>query len=699
VTNAIVNGDEMIINPQITDWASVEKKIAYVTVANMYDLSDNRQESPITWTAYITKNPLKWFVEGYDNNMSLVLNEKKTDTYQLVIANVGGNIQNFTLSAPNWLKLQSRAGTIAPNSQVKINFTVDTTLSAGNYFDQIKLSSKYNFIEKIQLNLRVLKAEPNWDFNPLNFEENMNVISKVRIDGKLSSDTYDKVIAFYMDSVRGIAPIEYDRDLDEYYALLTIYGNADAAGLPINFKIWDASDGRLKSALLNDSATIMFQPNLNIGNYSQPVLFTNSGNETQILSMNKGWTWLSFYLNDPNFSQLNTFFKTAKLTKGDVIKTSSPALFDVYNVSPIAGQTGWAGTISLNGGLSSAKMYKVKLEVPQKLMTTGLPVNLITQTFLLDTTWMGLPYSANRNLPLNEALANLDAQNGDIIKSQSQFAIYDRNSRLWKGNLTNMFAGEGYMIKTAKKQTFSYPVYANTNAVSSLVGSTEVNATIKSNSVSSQTLVSEFTFDGTKPSPSYITDEVIEPVKLTTELSKYGETMNIVASIPKEFDKVVFYNTSTNQIIGQSQDVMIDNNKYVFATIYGDSIINMKAELVNKDTKVTATNTIVFVPNAVIGTIKNPYNIEYIKPNTTEVNAYPNPFVNDLTLEFNSTIQGIAYISIYNEQTQLVDSKQINVIKGMNRYIYHANQSNLGNYLIFKVDVGDQHFTKLVFKL
>jgi hypothetical protein len=120
---------------------------------------------------------------------------------------------------------------------------------------------------------------------------------------------------------------------------------------------------------------------------------------------------------------------------------------------------------------------------------------------------------------------------------------------------------------------------------------------------------------------------------------------------------------------------------------------------VNKDNKVSATNAIVFVPNAVMGTIKSPYNIEYIKPNTTEVNAYPNPFVNDVTLEFNSTIQGTAYLSIYNEQTQLIDTKQINVTKGMNRYIYHANQANMGNYLIFKVDVGDQHFTKLIFKL
>lgn len=694
VTNAIINGDEMIINPQITDWASVEKKIAYITVANMYDLSDNRQESPITWTAYITKNPLKWFVEGYNNNMNLVLDEKKTGTYQLVIANVGGNIENYTLSTPSWLKLQSRSGTIAPNSQVKLNFTIDTTLSAGNYFDQIKLSSNYSYVERIQVNLRVLKSEPNWNFNPLVFEENMNIIGKIRLDGELSKDTYDKIVAYSMDSVRGIAPIVYDDKLDEYFALITIYGSSDGAGEPITFKIWDASAGRLKAASINNANTLQFQPNITLGNYAQPSIFANSGYETQILSLNKGWTWVSFNLEDSSFRDLNTFFKYTKSTQGDVIKSTSPAMFDVYNVSPGVGQTGWAGTISLNGGLSALKMYKTKFAISQQVLATGSPLNISNQIFALDTVWTGLPYIPNRNLPINEALANLDAQNGDIVKSQSQFAIYDRVSRSWKGNLTTMFIGEGYMIKTAKKQNFTYPIYANNNQSSSGLITNSVNdiisVSVSNNQYSSGLMTGSL-------QPSLISD--LNKVKLNPDLTKYAETMNIVAQIPNEYDSVALYNEETGQVVGQTQQVVINNQKFVFATLYSDSTIYVKADLFKGNSKVNAAGVIQFASNSMLGTLENPYQFNLPKKTSNELVAFPNPFVTSLKLEFSSDIRGAANLYIYDDQSRLLEVRKINVTKGFNSYTYQANSALKGNYFVFKLEVGDRIYTKVVIKL
>lgn len=694
VVNSVVNNDEMILNPSITDWASIEKKIAYITVANMFDLTDNMQESPISWTAYVNKNPLKWYIEGYNNKLNIAVDEHKSQTYQLVIANVGGIFQNFTLSLPSWIKVQSKSGTISPNSQVRINLSVDTTISAGSYFDEIKLISNYNFNEKIQVNLRVLKPEPNWNFNPLEFEENMNVISKVKVDGVFSKDTYDKVIAYSMDSVRGIAPIYYDSNLDEYFALLTIYGNTDAAGTPINFKIWDASDGRLKAANFNNTATITFQPNANFGVFSQPVLFTNSGLETQILSMNKGWTWVSFNLNDSAFRNLNTFFKNSKLTQGDIVKSTSPAMFDVYNVSPGVGQTGWAGTISLNGGLSSNKMYKTKFAIAQQILATGLPLNISTQIFPLDTVWTGLPYIPNRNLPINEALANLDPQSGDIIKSQSQFAIYDRVSRSWKGNLTTMYVGEGYMIKVARRQNFSYPVYANNSQSSSgnITNSSLndiISMTINSGQMSSG-LSNVFTQSNSINNT--------QKIKLNSELTSYGETMNIIAQIPKEYDSVVFYNEETNQIVGQTQNVNFNNDRFVFATLYADSTINIKADLINSKSKANAVGTIQFATNSLLGSLQNPYQINIAKKANYELTAYPNPFASVLNIEFVSDVKGVANLYIYNDQSRLLEVKQINVTKGHNSYTYHASSAIKGNYFVFKVDVGDRIYTKVVIK-
>lgn len=681
VVNSVINGDEMILNPQISNWASIEKKIAYITVANMYDMADNRQESPITWTAYINKNPLNWYIEGYEDNLDVALNEGKTETYSLVVANVGGLFQNYTIDFPTWIKSKTSAGVISPNSQLRIPISVDATLSAGKYFDELKLKSNYGYTEKIRANLRVLKTEPDWGLNPLDFEENMNVVGKVKVDGIFSKDGYDRVIALSVDSVRGVAPIIYDRDYDEYYAMLTIYGSTESAGTPINFKIWDASAGRLKAAAVNNQTTLTFQPNAVLGNYQSPAIFANSGFETQIVNLYKGWTWLSFNVQDSTFRNLDTFFKSAKVSGGDVIKTFGPALFDVYNVSPIPGLTGWGGTISLNGGLSASKMYRAKISNAQKILATGNPVSLASSTFSLTENWNGLPYVANRNLSINEALAYLDASNGDQIKSQSQFAIYDGVTRKWKGNLTTMNVGEGYMIKTARAQNFRYPDYANqVNTLSENVLSTN-----------SAKVVGE--------DEDMLGDAIVDskPVAMSLNLYKYAETMNVVAELPKEFDTAEFYNSATNEVVSLSQTVTMNKKKFLFTTLYADKTENIKVRLIKDGIATEASNVITFASNQLVGSLQEPYQFKFVKEGMSGLYTYPNPFSNELTIEFWSDQEGTSDIQIFDLLARAVDSKQVHVVKGMNSVKYNTGKMTFGSYVV-KVSAGDRVYTKTVMK-
>lgn len=680
VVNSVINGDEMIINPSITNWASVEKKIAYITVANLYDIADNRQESPITWTAYINKNPLNWYLDGYDSNLDVAINEGKSDSYNLVIANVGGLFQNYMIELPAWLKAKTTSGVISPNSQVRIPITIDPTLSPGKYFDELKLKSNYGFTEKIRANLRVLKTEPEWGLNPLYFEENMNVVSKLKVDGIFSKDGYDRVIAFSADSVRGVAPVVYDKDYDEYFAMLTIYGSTESTGSRINFKIWDASDGRLKAAAVNNETTLSFQPNSVLGNYQTPVIFANSGFETQILNFNKGWTWLSFNVQDTTFTKLDTFFKTAKVAGGDVIKTFGPALFDVYNLSPVAGLTGWGGTISLNGGLNAAKMYRAKFSNAQKVLATGTPVPLATTSFALAENWNGLPYVASRNLPINEALAYLDARDGDQIKSQSQFAIFDGVTRKWKGNLTTMNVGEGYMVKTARAQNFRYPDYANqVNILSE-----NVLTTNSAKVAGEEDLMAEPVVDA-------------KPVKMAANLYRFSETMNLVAELPAEFDGAEFYNATTNEVVSLSQTVTMNKKKLLFTTLYGDKSENVKVRLLKDGVAINASNVISFATNALLGTLTEPYQFKFMKEGEAGLYTYPNPFTNELTLEFWSNQEGTADIQIVDMLARPVDTKQVSVVKGMNAVKYNAAKMSFGSYIV-KVSSGENVYTKTVIK-
>jgi hypothetical protein len=52
----VIKQDQMIIEPGVTNWASLEGQMLDITVHRMYDALGNEQNSPITWTALINKN-------------------------------------------------------------------------------------------------------------------------------------------------------------------------------------------------------------------------------------------------------------------------------------------------------------------------------------------------------------------------------------------------------------------------------------------------------------------------------------------------------------------------------------------------------------------------------------------------------------------------------------------------------------------
>jgi hypothetical protein len=282
----------------------------------------------------------------------------------------------------------------------------------------------------------------------------------------------------------------------------------------------------------------------------------------------------------------------------------------------------------------------------------------------------------------------------DLIKSQSQFAIYDRRSRLWKGNLTTMTVGEGYMVKTSKKQTFRYPAYANlSNQIFS-----QVNLPSSMNGIQSNSLTSLLMSLNNDVKTNSAKQETSSSLKLADDLLKYSETMNIIARIPNGYESVQFYNNETNELIGQSQIIQNDTNKLAFVTIYGDVPVNIKAELIKDNEATPISNKIVFNSNSVLGTLQTPYEFTISKQAALSFNAYPNPFINDVTVEFDANMNGIATINIYNDQSRVIESKQINVIKGRNKYNYHSNKAVIGNYIVIRVEVDNNIYSKVILK-
>lgn len=652
--NPVINGDQIIMVPDIQSWASIEGKVANITVSNLNDMYDNRQVSPVTWSAFINKNPIKMFVEGQGDIVNLVKSTDLPLTFPITIVNQGGSSQPYSFTVPSWLKLSSSSGILDPNKSTTVTATVDMNLAPGIYNNIISLTTNYGIDKKIQLNLRVLVNEPVLNFNPANFTQSMNIIAKIKVDGILSNDIYDRIYAVANTAngleVRGKAALAYDAPLNTYNVFLTVYSNV-ASGENISFFIWDASQGNFVEASLNGSVAVPFISDSVIGNFSTPAICENTNVSGQLINLQQGYTWVSFNVNDPRFASLNNLTAGADLSTADLVQSNEPALFDSYQFySAGSALNGWSGGITSNGGISINRMYKFKIARGAEFKLKGIPANLSTWSFNLLQGWNWLPYVANKNIPIGDALANLNPADGDLIKSQSLFAIYSSVTRGWKGSLTYLNQGEGYMIKVTNAQTLTYPSYINTiNARSA--------AQIKTIGQK------EIVINGSNANKvKGLNDGVAPTFVLSADYSKFANTMNAVVKLPEGFDELYFYNDA-HELRGNCKTINVAGQELAFITIYGEKPEILTAFIGSNNRNQQTTKTFKFTSDVLMGTIAEPILIELAKQ---EFSIYPNPFHDELKVVLDSKEKGETKIIIYSITGQTLFDRNFDVNAGTN---------------------------------
>ncbi|SHG43180.1 Por secretion system C-terminal sorting domain-containing protein [Flavobacterium segetis] len=659
--NNVVNQDQMILEPVVTDWASLEGQIIDITVDKMFDSANNMQQSPITWTAYVKRNEVSWFAEGYNEVIDIVKKTGEEKSFEITLLNKGGKGQPYIISnLPKWLTLSKTSGTISPDSRVIIIATIDKELTPAEYLESIFLKTDFGYDEKMQIKLRVLAAEPNWTVNPANYKYSMNIVGRIKVDGNFSEDNYDRIAAFSNGQARGVAKLIYNSSYKQYYAFLTIYSNSTSIE-PIDFKIWDASRGITQVAVMNEQSSIIFQENAILGKLSLPVIFENSTVVVQNIAFNAGWTWISMNVNDPSFSNLNALTKDLKLETSDRMLTNSPARLENYfKNEALPANSGWSGTISTYGGLNNSKMIKVFMTHEQPLTIKGTAVDVANWSFPIQENWNWLPYTLSGNQQTNEALAYFEATDGDVVKSQNLFAIYDPLIG-WNGTLNYLESGKGYMIKSSKAQTFKYPSYlANTRKLAKTSKiKNEINA-------SQETIKDEF--------------------------KQYPDNMNAVVLLPAGYNKLFAYD-SKGVLKGSTVNQTVNDGKLSFITVYGDTeedlVFYIGDEISNKKT----SKKFIFKGNDVLGTIAKPLILEdMINP----VSIYPSPFDNEITINANANKDQSINIRLFSISGKLVLEVNQNVIRGENILKIQPNVGS-GVYLL-QITINEETITQKVIK-
>lgn len=644
--------NKLIIVPNV-DNRFIENKTLRVELHDIEDKTGNKRDY-LEWEFKVDRNELAWLTDSV--GMTKDVHETKTMTAS--IHNRSGSTVPFKIinSLP-WVRVVPDTGVLVANEIKPIQFIVDSTLAVGSWsgVDTLKTIHVGQYIkggsEPLKIGARVLCDRPKWSLNAGLYENTMNLVLKVNIQGQFSVDPEDMVAAYIGDELRGRCNVEYVPQLNSWLAYLTIYGTSSDLQAPIELLVWDAQSCLVYASV---QETFNFVPDQVVGTPTSPQVIHTNSYILRRIPFGIGWNWISFNLKFPNNS-INTALAYLQHPEDGLIKSQSS--FSSY----VTG-TGWAGSLTT---VNNTSMYNYKSDVRDTLKMIGSLISPDTLPITVVQGWNWIGYVPNYSLPVNDALASLPAAVGDIIKSQEAFAQYIGTPHGWIGNLKFMEAPKGYQIKVANPGTLTYP--ENTQ------------------------------FKGGEPA-----DRGENPVQasfwtVNPSQYEYGSTFIGMLSVDganattASLELGAFHG---NEVRGSAQAVFIPSmNTYLFfMTIYSNvSGQPIHFKLYNEETGeiISLSETMTFTPDLHQGTVANPVPFTLTSTGTSEgslsvksFSAVPNPFHSETYLQFVSGKRESAEILITDVCGNLVTRIEVNTVSGLNTVQWNAAGGNpAGVYL------------------
>ena len=453
------NGDELMINLNMLD-REINKRAIYVTVRNVEDLNGNPMVSPVTWTAYVDKNALKW--EEKTIKMHAIYGEE-TDGVQYVtrVLNHSGKLHPYTIeSLPDWLTVNAAYGSINPTEELYLTFTANTDMAPGIYEDIVYVTEENGLSEPLRVELTIEALPPYEAVDEHKYPLNMSVCAQVKLnDTEFDTDPNDIVYAFYQNECVGMDHVSFNENTHKSKVYLTVYGEDAMNRKPIQFRLWRASTGRVYDLGTNRNVIFAHGFVYNCGD-SDPLILTTYGSEVQMIDLEAGWNWIStnMDLTSSGGYLANCLSANEPWKEGDIIKNPNTRKFSTYSETSAE----FMGTLDK---LHYSQIFMAYSQAGNKMRISGdsLPEDSMWVKVRGDGQWSMLPCLFTRTTPISEALASYfqKAQPGDLIKAHDRFAIFSEDLR-WEGNLTALRPGEGYLFRRLGLGTVVIPFYHQT---------------------------------------------------------------------------------------------------------------------------------------------------------------------------------------------------------------------------------------------
>lgn len=453
--NYVASGDKIIIT--MTEPRNrIEGALLTFIADGIQDLNGNKQKSSVVWTALVNQTQLRWS----QKDLALETQPGSVITKTVQISNSGGESETYTITGiPTWLQVTPSSGTVDALGSQTITLQSVAATNIGKYATTLLLNGKS--VDQMNVSLNVKTPAPDWSVNPAGYEQNANLTAALLIDGAYSTDTDDKLAAFVGNECRGVANLTHDSQRGRYSVYLTLYSD-NFANDNFIFRIWDASRSEIREA--DTDADINLASGYAIGSVTMPIVFYATDAELNEIPLAAGWSWISINIKNDDMS-VNKLF-------GEVTDKMVQLKNKTNFSAPYQGEI--LGEIDL---ISNTQMYKIRMNGASVLHTAGTPVAPATTPITLNPGWNWIAYTPQGMLNIQEALAGLQANTNDVIKSQTAFATYSNG--LWQGSLTTMEPGKGYVYQRVgtTARTFTYP-YVAPQGVPAMRAATANEATI-----------------------------------------------------------------------------------------------------------------------------------------------------------------------------------------------------------------------------
>ena len=175
---------------------------------------------------------------------------------------------------------------------------------------------------------------------------------------------------------------------------------------------------------------------------------------TQIININEGWNWVSFYVDTLEGESGLTLLQDAVGDKVTQIKNNNGFTYIENGI--------WEGNITT---IDLTSMYMIYAIEPITISFTGKKINPSDYPITIKKTWTWLGYLLTEPMSVKDALINLQPSDGDIIKRLDDVFIQyiegvgwveeDESNNIF--NTLNPGVGYQYYSYAQEEKSFTYP--------------------------------------------------------------------------------------------------------------------------------------------------------------------------------------------------------------------------------------------------